>query len=55
MYIMASDPISTAYFLNPIHKFLSVCSFPLALLGTGSMDIFPRQKIQAIIEELLEA
>jgi hypothetical protein len=42
MDIMAPEPISTAYFINPSHQ--SVCLYvypPLSLLGNGSVDAFP--------------
>jgi hypothetical protein len=34
---------------------LSVCVSPLSLLGNGSVNTFPRQRIQVTIEELLDA
>jgi hypothetical protein len=51
MYIMASDPISTAYFINPSHQTV----YPPMLLSNGSIDTFPRQQLHTIIKELLEA
>jgi hypothetical protein len=56
MYIMAPEPISVTYFINPSHQ--SVCLYvypPLWLLGNGSVDTFPWQQIHVTIEELLEA
>jgi hypothetical protein len=52
MYIMASEPVSTAYFINPSHQSVSVYVFLLSLLGNGSVKTSPRQRIHAI-EELL--
>jgi hypothetical protein len=52
----------TLVFLDGVlHKSLSLfcvstfLSPPVSLLGNGSVDTFPRQHIQATIEELLEA
>jgi hypothetical protein len=63
LYIMASKPISTAYFRSPSHQ--SVCVSLLSLLGKGSVkcispfiasnfsiNTFPRQQIHATIEDL---
>jgi hypothetical protein len=39
MYIMAPEPISSAYFINPSHQ--SVCLYvypPLSLLDNSSVD-----------------
>jgi hypothetical protein len=46
MYIMAPEPISTAYLINPSHQ--SVCLYNvshLSLLGNGSIKTFPQQRI----------
>jgi hypothetical protein len=40
MYIMASEPISTAYFINPSIS-LSVCVSLLSLPGKGSVKCIP--------------
>jgi hypothetical protein len=66
MYIMAPEPISTAYFINPSHQSVSVCVSLLSLPGKGSVkcippfsarqrlgNTFPPQRIQATSEELL--
>jgi hypothetical protein len=37
MYIMALEPISTTYFINPSHQSVSVICIPLSLLGNGSV------------------
>jgi hypothetical protein len=47
VYIIASEPISTAYFINPSHQ--SVCLYvysPLSLLGNGSVNTFPLYSIR---------
>jgi hypothetical protein len=41
MYIMAPEPISTVYFINPSHQSLSVCVSLLLLLGKGSVECIP--------------
>jgi hypothetical protein len=56
MYIMAHEPLSTAYFINPFHQ--SACLYVyhrVLLLGNGSVDMFPWQRIHASTEELWEA
>jgi hypothetical protein len=53
MYIMATEPISTAHFINPSHQ--SFVYFRLSLLGKGSVKTIPRQRIHATTEELLNA
>jgi hypothetical protein len=67
MYVIATETISTAYFINPSH--LSVylyrsyhcwakvwLSLSLhSVLGNGSVNTFPRQQIHATIEELFDA
>jgi hypothetical protein len=55
-YFIVTEPILTAYFINPSRQ--SVCLYVylrLPLLGNGSVDTFPWQRIHAAIEELLEA
>jgi hypothetical protein len=51
---MAPQPISTEYFINPSHQSMCLC-FPLSLLGNGSVNMFPRQRIHVTIEELFDA
>jgi hypothetical protein len=41
MYIMAPEPISTAYFINPSYQSASVCVSLLSLLGKGSVKCIP--------------
>jgi hypothetical protein len=36
MYIMAPEPISTVYFINPSHQSVCTC-IPQLLLGNGSV------------------
>jgi hypothetical protein len=57
MYIMAPDPISTTYFVDPSHQVVSVCvsllplpgngsvKIPLSLLGNDSVKTIPRKRI----------
>jgi hypothetical protein len=65
MYIMATEPISTTYFMNPC---VSVCVFRLSLQSNGSVKCIPpfgarqrlgkhvpAQRIHTTIEELLDA
>jgi hypothetical protein len=54
MYIMAPEPISTAYFINPSHQSVCLYVYPLLLLGSGSVETLPWQQIHATIEELLD-
>jgi hypothetical protein len=44
--IMAPEPISTAYFINPSIQYVSVSS--LSLLGNGLVNTFPMQIIHTI-------
>jgi hypothetical protein len=69
MRIMATNPIPTAYFINPSRQ--SVCLYAYlsyrckatarlsvslhSVLGNGSVNTFPRQRIHATIDKLLEA
>jgi hypothetical protein len=69
VYIMATEPISTAYVINSSHQSVSLYMHPsyrckamgrlsasvLSLLGNGSVNTFPQQRIHATIEELLDA
>jgi hypothetical protein len=48
MYVMAPEPNTTVYFINPFHP--SVCLCPRIVARQ-----FPRQRIHATIEELLDA
>jgi hypothetical protein len=41
IYVMASEPISTVYFINPSHQSVSVCVFLLSLIGNGSVMCLP--------------
>jgi hypothetical protein len=54
MCIMAPEPISTAYFINPSHQSVSMCN-PSLLLVNGSVNTFQRQRIHATIDEFLDA
>jgi hypothetical protein len=56
MFIMAPEPISEAYFINPSYQPVCLlCVLPLSLPGNGSVNTFPRQRIHAPIEKLLDA
>jgi hypothetical protein len=49
MYIMATESILTAYFINPSHQ--SVCIFTsLFLLSSGSVSTSPWQRIHATVK-----
>jgi hypothetical protein len=67
-YIMASKPISTAYFINPSHQSVCLCVSFLSFLGKGYENCTPvliaKQRlrkripaaiIHATVEELLDA
>jgi hypothetical protein len=43
-YIMAIEPISTSYFINPSPQSVSVCVSLLSLLGNNSVKTFLRQR-----------
>jgi hypothetical protein len=51
MYIMAPEPISTEYFINPSHQFVCLyvllgngyVKIPLSLPGNGSVKTLPGQ------------
>jgi hypothetical protein len=65
MYIMATEPISVAYFINFSHQsvypsyqckamtYLSVSLY--LMLGNGSVNMFPQQRIHATVKELFDA
>jgi hypothetical protein len=66
VYIMATEPISTAYFTNPFHQSVCLHVYPSyhcktraqssvslhSLLGNSSVNTFPWQRIHTMIEEL---
>jgi hypothetical protein len=69
-YIMATEPNSGAYFTNPSHQSVSVRLSPApifarqrlgkvlslhSVLGSGSVNTFPRQQIHTTIKEMLDA
>jgi hypothetical protein len=55
MYIMATEPISAAYFINPSHQAVCLCMCPrLSLLRKGSADRLLWQRIHATRKELFE-
>jgi hypothetical protein len=57
IYMIASAPISTTYLLNSSYQPVSVrvYVFPLSLLGNGSLNTFPLQRIHTTVEEFLDA
>jgi hypothetical protein len=66
---MATEPISTAYFIKPSHQSVCLYVYPsyrckatarlsvslLSVLGNGQVNKFPQQRIHATIEGLLDA
>jgi hypothetical protein len=42
MYIVAPEPITTAYSINPSHQSVCLYVYPLPVLGNGSVDMFPQ-------------
>jgi hypothetical protein len=69
MHIMANEPISTAYFINPSHHSVCLYVYPSyrckasarlsvylhSVLGNGSVNMFLRQRIHVTVEKLLVA
>jgi hypothetical protein len=65
-YIMALEPISTAYFMNPSHQSVSICVYPIVARQRLSKNraIVARQRLSknvtattnthATIDELLD-
>jgi hypothetical protein len=54
MYIMALEPISAAYFINPTRHSVCLYAYPLSLIGNGSVkDTAVRNKYATT--ELLDA
>jgi hypothetical protein len=54
VYIIAPEPISSAYSINPSHQSLRLYVYPLSLLDNDSVKMSPRQRIHTqLIEELL--
>jgi hypothetical protein len=53
LYIMATEPVSTAYIINKSLSSvcMSLCTCLLSLLGHCSVNTFPRQWIHATIEQ----
>jgi hypothetical protein len=49
MYIMAPEPISRAYFINPIHRSACLYVYSLTLLGNGPVKTLLRQRTHATI------
>jgi hypothetical protein len=55
MYIMAPQPISVAYFINPSHQSVSVCVSPIVARQRLSKEVTAATNTSATIEELLDA
>jgi hypothetical protein len=55
MYIMASQPISTAYFINPAHQSLSVCVFPYVARQRLGKNVTAATNTHATMEGLVNA
>jgi hypothetical protein len=56
MYIMAPEPISTAYFINPSHQSPCLYVYPLSLLGNESVKcILPSVARQRLGKNLIAA
>jgi hypothetical protein len=68
-YITETEPISAPYFINPSHQSVSLYVYPSyrckttaplsvffhSVIANGSANTFPRQRIHATVEELLDA
>jgi hypothetical protein len=54
-YIIAREPISTVYSINPCSHSACLCVFFLALLFNGSVNTFSWQRIHGTTKELLDA
>jgi hypothetical protein len=52
---MATEPISTAYSLNPFHQSVFAHVSLLSLLVKGSVNTFPWQRIRATTDDFLDA
>jgi hypothetical protein len=69
MYIMVTEPISTSSFVSPSHQSLCLYVYPSyhckatarlsvflhSVLGNGSINMFPWQRINRTLEELMGA
>jgi hypothetical protein len=56
MYIMAPEPISTAYFINPSHQSVCLYVYPLIVARQRlGKNITAETNTQVTIEELLDA
>jgi hypothetical protein len=69
MYIMAPEPISTAYYINPSHQSVCLYVYPSyhckatarlsvslhSVLGNGSVTTFQQQRTHATIDKFLNA
>jgi hypothetical protein len=56
MYIMAPEPISTAYFINPSHQRVCLYVYPPIVAGQQlGKNVIAATNTHEIIEELLDA
>jgi hypothetical protein len=55
MYIMAPDPISTAYFINPSYQSVSVCVSLIVARQRLGKNVTAATNTHATIEEFLDA
>jgi hypothetical protein len=55
MYILAPEPISAAYFINPCHQFMSVCVSPTVARQRIVKNVTVVTSKHAAIEEVSDA
>jgi hypothetical protein len=55
MHVIASEPISTVYFIDPSHQPVCLYVIPLSLLGNGSVKLHRGNEKNQQIEEMLDA
>jgi hypothetical protein len=53
MYIMAPEPLSSAYFMNPSISLCFYMCISLPLTGTGSVKTLPWQQTHRIVEHII--
>jgi hypothetical protein len=55
MYIMKTEPISTAYCINPSHQSLCECASVLSLQGNGSLKYIPAFSVRQLFDKHVPA
>jgi hypothetical protein len=55
IYVMATEPISTSYFINPSHSPVSICVSPIVARQRLGKDVTAATNTHATIEEMLDA